>query len=159
MSTRHQFYIGGAWVDPAAPRTLGVVDPATEETFATISLGTAKDVDRAVTAARTAFDSYSQVSVKQRLEYLEKIIAGFRARLPEIARTMTREMGSPITFSTERQATVALFHFEEAARVLADYSFEEEMGAGIVRREPGPTWPRDPRPAPRSPRSRARRRS
>jgi acyl-CoA reductase-like NAD-dependent aldehyde dehydrogenase len=136
MSTRHQFYIGGAWVEPAAPRTLGVLDPATEETLATISLGTAEDVDRAVVAARAAFAAYSQVSVEQRLEYLKRIISGFRARLPEIARTMTREMGSPITFSTERQATVALFHFEEAARVLADYRFEEEMGAGIVRREP-----------------------
>lgn len=136
MSTRHQFYIGGAWVDPATPRTLGVLDPATEETFAEISLGTAEDVDRAVAAARAAFPTYAQVSVEQRLEYLERIISGFRARLPEIARTMTREMGSPITFSTERQATVALFHFEEAARVLADYPFEEEMGAGIVRREP-----------------------
>jgi len=49
---------------------------------------------------------------------------------------MTLEMGSPITFSTERQATVALFHFEEAARVLATYPFEERMGVGIVRREP-----------------------
>lgn len=136
MSDRRRFYIDGAWVDPAAPRTLGVLNPATEETIATISMGTAEDVDRAVQAARGVFDVYSQVSVDQRLAYLEKIIAGFTARLPEIARTMTLEMGSPITFSTERQATVALFHFEEAARVLATYTFEEPMGAGIVRREP-----------------------
>ena len=131
-----KFYIDGAWVDPAAPSTLGVVNPATEETFAQISLGSQSDVDRAARAARRAFATYSVTSVEQRLFWLHKIIEGFRARLPELARMMTLEMGAPITFATERQATVALFHFEEAARVLADYSFEERMGNGIVRREP-----------------------
>lgn len=131
-----QFYIDGAWVEPAQARLLAVTNPATEEAFARISLGSAKDVDRAVAAARRAFATYSTTSVEQRLGWLRKIIAGFRARLPELARTMTLEMGSPITFSTERQATVALFHFEEAARVLAEYPFEQRMGAGIVRREP-----------------------
>jgi aldehyde dehydrogenase (NAD+) len=131
-----QFYIDGAWVDPAAPSTLGVVNPATEETFAQISLGSAQDVDRAAKAARRAFTTYSEVSVEDRLSYLRKIIEGFKARLPELARTMTLEMGAPITFATQRQATVALFHFEEAARVLAQYKFEERMGNGIIRREP-----------------------
>ncbi|MBE7369025.1 aldehyde dehydrogenase family protein [Ramlibacter pallidus] len=131
-----QFYIDGAWVDPAVPATLAVTNPATEESFARISLGSRADVDRAVAAARRAFEVTSAASVKERLGWLRHIIEGFRARLPELARTMTLEMGSPITFSTERQATVALFHFEEAARVLAEYPFEERMGHGIVRREP-----------------------
>ena len=133
---RLNFYIDGAWVDPAAPSTLGVVNPATEETFAMISLGSAADVDRAARAARRAFATYSETTVEQRLGWLRGIIEGFRERLPELARTMTLEMGSPITFATERQATVALFHFEEAARVLADFQFEERMGPGIVRHEP-----------------------
>lgn len=131
-----KFYIDGGWVDPAVPSTLGVVNPATEETFARISLGSTQDVDRAVAAARAAFITYSETSVEQRLAWLARIIEGFRARLPELAHTMTLEMGAPITFATERQATVALFHFEEAARVLADFPFEERMGAGIVRHEP-----------------------
>ncbi|HEY8332711.1 MAG TPA: aldehyde dehydrogenase family protein [Tardiphaga sp.] len=131
-----KFYIDGAWVDPVAPSTLGIVNPATEETFAQISLGSRQDVDRAARAARRAFASWSDVSVEARLAYLGKIIEGFRARLPELARMMTLEMGAPITFATERQATVALFHFEEAARVLAEYRFEERMGNEIVRREP-----------------------
>jgi aldehyde dehydrogenase (NAD+) len=116
-----KFYIDGAWVDPATPSTLGIINPATEETFAQISLGSRQDVDRAAKAARRAFATYSNISVKDRLSYLHKIIEGFRARLPELARTMTLEMGAPITFATQRQATVALFHFEEAARVLAQY--------------------------------------
>jgi aldehyde dehydrogenase (NAD+) len=131
-----KFYIDGAWVDPVTPVRLGVTNPATEETFATISLGSRADVDRAVSAARAAFESFSETTVEQRLGWLHAIIAGFRARLPELARTMTLEMGAPITFATERQATVALFHFEEAARVLSAFPFEEPMGAGIVRHEP-----------------------
>jgi aldehyde dehydrogenase (NAD+) len=131
-----KFYIDGAWVDPAVLLPLGIVNPATEETFAEISLGSAVDVDRAATAARRAFATYSVTSVEERLSWLQKIIEGFRARLPELARMMTLEMGAPITFATQRQATVALFHFEEAARVLAHYQFEERMGDGIVRREP-----------------------
>jgi aldehyde dehydrogenase (NAD+) len=136
MIEKLKFYIDGAWVDPAAPSTLGVMNPATEETFARISLGSKQDVDRAVQAARRAFATYSDTSVEERLSWLQKIIAGFKARLPELARTMTLEMGAPITFATERQATVALFHFEEAARVLAQYRFEEPMGPGVIRREP-----------------------
>ncbi|KRQ99434.1 aldehyde dehydrogenase family protein [Bradyrhizobium valentinum] len=136
MMEKLKFYIDGAWVDPAAPSTLGIVNPATEETFAQISLGSRQDVDRAAKAARRAFATYSEASVEQRLSWLQKIIEGFRARLPELARTMTLEMGAPITFATQRQATVALFHFEEAARVLAQYRFEERMGNGIIRREP-----------------------
>ena len=131
-----KFYIDGGWVDPAAPSTLGIVNPATEETFAHISLGSRSDVDRAAKAARRAFAAYSVTSVEQRLSWLQKIIEGFRARLPELARMMTLEMGAPITFATQRQATVALFHFEEAARVLASYKFEERMVNGVIRREP-----------------------
>lgn len=131
-----KFYIDGVWVDPAVPSTLGVINPATEEIFAQISLGSKPDVDRAVKAARRAFTTYSETSVEERLSLLQKVIEGFKARLPELARMMTLEMGAPITFATQRQATVALFHFEEAARVLAQYRFEERMGNGIVRREP-----------------------
>jgi aldehyde dehydrogenase (NAD+) len=131
-----KFYIDGAWVDPVEPATLAVVNPATEQAFARISLGSRADVDRAAQAARRAFPAYAATSVQQRLHWLQRIIEGFRARLPELARTMTLEMGAPITFATERQATVALFHFEEAARVLADYPFEQAMGPGVVRREP-----------------------
>jgi aldehyde dehydrogenase (NAD+) len=132
-----KFYVDGRWSDPVGSAAqLGVENPATERSFAQIHLGQPQDVDRAVRAARRAFDSYSRTSVEERLGWLRAIIDGFRQRLPELARTMTLEMGSPITFATERQATVALFHFEEAARVLAAYSFEERRPTGIVRREP-----------------------
>jgi aldehyde dehydrogenase (NAD+) len=130
------FYIDGAWVDAGDAPALDVLNPATGQAVGRVRLGAAADVDRAVQAARRAFAGWSETPVAERLACLRRIVDGFRARLPELARTMTLEMGAPITFSTERQATVALFHFEEAARVLADYPFERRMGAGIVRREP-----------------------
>lgn len=136
MHERMDFYIDGRWVAPVSPRALDVINPATEEPVGRISLGGATDVDRAVQAARRAFGITAQASVEERLNWLDRIIAGFRARLPELARSMTQEMGAPITFSTERQATVALFHFEEARRILASYAFEYPMGAGTIRREP-----------------------
>jgi len=131
-----KFYIDGAWRDPHTALTLPVINPATEEAFAQVSLGSKQDVDRAVAAARRAFASYSISSVEERLSLLHRIIGGMKARLPDLARAMTLEMGAPITFATQRQATIALFHFEEAARVLASYRFEERHGAGIVLREP-----------------------
>jgi aldehyde dehydrogenase (NAD+) len=91
---RLKFYIDGAWVDPAVPAKLGIVNPATEETFAQISLGSRQDVDRAAKAARRAFATYSETSVEERLAYLHKIIAGFRARLPELAR-IVHDSGLP----------------------------------------------------------------
>ncbi|APH71616.1 aldehyde dehydrogenase family protein [Aquibium oceanicum] len=131
-----EFYIDGRWTAPADPRRLPIVNPATEEEIGRVSLGTAADVDRAASAARRAFASWSETSREERLAILGRIVEGFRARLPELARLMTMEMGAPITFSTERQATVALFHFEEAVRVLSRYEFERPEGVGIVRREP-----------------------
>ncbi|WP_235536470.1 MULTISPECIES: aldehyde dehydrogenase family protein [unclassified Sphingomonas] len=131
-----KFYIDGAWTTPLSPLALDIINPATEEAFARISMGSHADVDRAARAARVAFAQFSRTSVEERLGYLRRIIDGFRSNLQELGRMMTLEMGAPITFATERQATVALFHFEEAARVLANYRFEERMGPGIVRREP-----------------------
>lgn len=136
MGNSTKFYIDGAWVDPVTPNLLGIENPATEEEIGQINLGSKADVDLAMQAARRAFGTYSLTSRQERLDYLEHIIAGFKAKLPELAAMMTAEMGSPITFSTERQATVALFHFEEAARVLKTFEFEWQEGVGSIRREP-----------------------
>jgi aldehyde dehydrogenase (NAD+) len=131
-----RFYIDGQWVTPLGTEQLGVFNPATEEEVARIVLGSAGDVDRAARAARKAFAAYAETSREERLGYLHRIVEGFRRRLPELAHMMTQEMGAPITFSTERQATVALFHFEEAIRVLQKFEFEWAEGVGSIRREP-----------------------
>src|SRR5215813_7565748 len=136
MDNNTKFYVDGAWVDPQTPHRLDVINPATEEVAGQISLGSRADVDRAVAAARRAFTTYSQTSRDERLALLQRIINGFEARNAELARAMTAEMGSPITFSNEVQTVNALTHFKEMINVLKSYRFERFMGGTLIRREP-----------------------
>ena len=136
MENNTKFYIDGQWVAPDVPRLFDVINPATEEVAGQISLGSAEDVDRAVAAARRAFPIWSQSSIEERLALLQRIIDGFVAHNDELARAMTLEMGSPITFSNEVQTTNALTHFREMISVLKSYEFERFMGGTLIRREP-----------------------
>ena len=79
-----QFYINGAWVDPIEPKELKVINPATEEVAGVISMGSGKDVDRAVMAARRAFDSFSRSAPAERLALLERMLAAYKAHYDEI---------------------------------------------------------------------------
>ena len=92
-----QFYIDGAWVDPIEPKELKVINPATEEVAGVISMGSSKDVDRAVMAARRAFESYSHSTPAERLALLERMLAAYKAHYDEIAQAISIEMGAPIT--------------------------------------------------------------
>lgn len=130
------FYIDGAWIEPKGATPWNVVNPATEEPVGKISLGSSSDVDRAVKAARSAFASWSTTDVTERARYIAKIVEGYKARFDELALAMTREMGSPISFSKNVQAPIALFHFEEILRVLETYPFEQRRGTTMIKREP-----------------------
>jgi aldehyde dehydrogenase (NAD+) len=130
-----KFYIDGAWVAPVAAKLFDVTNPATEELAGQISLGTKADVDLAVAAARRAFPAFSQTSREERIALLERIIDGLNARSDEMARAMTEEMGTPITFSKETQFVMGLSHFEEMVAVLKTYKFEEAQGNTMIRRE------------------------
>jgi len=131
-----KFYIDGEWVEPVEPRLCDVINPATEEVVAQISLGSAQDVDRAVKAARRAFAGYSSSTREERLALLRRIIALYEARSDELAQAMTLEMGSPITFSKSAQNVMALNHLKEAVDVLSSYEFDGFMGDTLIRREP-----------------------
>ena len=133
---QRQFYIDGAWVDPVDPRPWDVENPATEETIATVSLGNAADVDRAVAAARAAFEGYSQTTREERLALLGKIIEVYQRRLPELAEMITREMGAPKWLSNAAQAPSGLAHLATAAEVLGRFEFDETRGTSRVVREP-----------------------
>ena len=130
------FYIDGAWVEPLAPHLYDVINPATEEASGQISLGTAADVDRAVRAARRAFPSYAATSRAERLEILQRIVAGFKKRSEELARAMTAEMGTPISFAKETQNAMALGNFIQQISVLTDYQFERVLKGSLISREP-----------------------
>jgi aldehyde dehydrogenase (NAD+) len=138
MSSEHhrQFYIDGAWVDPLEPRTLDVINPATEETVATISLGSAKDVDRAVKAARAAFPAFSHTSKADRLALLQRIIQAYKARYDDIAKAISLEMGAPAWLATKAQAATGIGHLNQIMTVLKDYEFEKLEGRTMIIREP-----------------------
>src|SRR5580692_7016865 len=92
-----QFYIDGAWVDPIDAKEFNVINPATEAVAGVISMGGPKDVDRAVAAARRAFDGYSRTSPAERLALMERILAAYKAHYDEIAQAISTEIGAPIT--------------------------------------------------------------
>ena len=131
-----QFYIDGAWGDPAEPRTLDVVDPATEQVAGRISLGSDADVDRAVRAARRAFDSWSRTSREERLELLGRLLTEYQARYADMAAAITEEMGAPTWLAQRAQAAMGVAHLTTAIAVLKDYAFEERHGGFDVAKEP-----------------------
>ncbi|MBB3952439.1 aldehyde dehydrogenase family protein [Aureimonas jatrophae] len=132
-----QFFIDGAWVDPAGPiRRLPVVDPATEEPFAEIALGDAADVDRAVRAARRAFETFSLVSREERLDLLRRILVVYRRRINEMGEAISREMGAPLPFAVSNQAGSGAAHLQTMIRTLEHFAFEELRGSTLVTREP-----------------------
>lgn len=131
-----KFYIDGQWVEPSGSQSLDVINPATEEPCGRIVLGNDEDVDRAVTAARRAFDSYSQTTREERIALLERIIEVYQRRMDEIAEAVSQEMGAPMKFAQAAQAPAGLGHIVTALRVLKEYEFDEQIGTTLVTREP-----------------------
>ena len=131
-----RFLIGGDWVKPADRPTLDVINPATEQPFAAISLGTTEDVDAAVAAARRAFPAWSAAPVARRLEVLGAIVEGMKARGGELAAAITAEMGAPAALANKAQVPSGIAHFKTAMAVLEGYRFEEPRGSTLIVREP-----------------------
>ena len=131
-----QFYIDGAWVDPIEPKELKVINPATEEVAGVISMGSSKDVDRAVMAARRAFDSFSRSAPAERLALLERMLAAYKAHYDEIAQAISIEMGAPITLSKGSQTGIGVGHISAMIDVLKSFKFEEMRGTVRLVQEP-----------------------
>jgi aldehyde dehydrogenase (NAD+) len=136
MRDYRKFYIGGAWVDPIVPAQLDVIDPATEAVCGVISMGSAKDADAAVMAARGAFSAFSQTSRADRVELLQNILAEYQKRYPEIAAAITEEMGAPGWLAQQAQAAIGVGHLMTGIEVLKNYKFEELRGTTLVTHEP-----------------------
>jgi aldehyde dehydrogenase (NAD+) len=136
MQDRLQFYIDGRWVDPTNGRVIDVIDPSTEKPVGRIALGSAKDVDLAVAAARRAFDSFSRTSREERLALLQAISAAYQKRYADVADTISKEMGAPMWLSKAAQAATGLGHLAQTIQVLQGYEFEEMRGTTRIVREP-----------------------
>jgi aldehyde dehydrogenase (NAD+) len=131
-----EFYIDGRWVPPAAAREFEVIDPATEAVAGVISMGGAADVDRAVAAARRAFDGFSRTTPAARRALLERILAAYRTHYDEIALAISDEMGAPVTLARQAQAAIGLAHIATMIEVLDSFKFEELQGATRLLYEP-----------------------
>src|SRR6266404_3923635 len=136
MVNRMQFYIDGAWVDPAVKKSTPVVNPATEEAMYEVALGSKADVDKAVAAARRAFLTYSQTSREERIALFEKIIEIYKTRMKDIGAAVSDEMGAPLPMAEKLQAGAGLGHIASTLEVLKNYHFEENVGTAVVLREP-----------------------
>jgi len=136
MVDRFKFYIDGAWTAPASAKSMPVVNPATEEAMYEIALGSAADVDKAVTAARRAFESYSMTTPEERAALLERVIEVYKGRMKEIAAAISDEMGAPLPLAERAQAAAGLGHLMNTLEVLKTYPFEERLGSAMLLREP-----------------------
>ncbi|NJR80029.1 aldehyde dehydrogenase family protein [Sphingomonas corticis] len=130
------FYIDGSWVEPTVASTLDVENPATEQTVGRISIGSSADVDKAVRAARQAFEGWSRTSREERLEVLQRIAAEYQKRMGDLAAAITQEMGAPASLAQRAQAPVGLGHLMTAIQVLKAFAFEEERGPTRIVKEP-----------------------
>lgn len=131
-----KFYINGEWVDPVTPKKFEVINPATEEPVGRISMGSAADVDKAVKAARAAFETFGRSAREERIALIERIIATYASRLDEIAEVISLEMGAPLWLAKAAQAPAGLAHFMQTLEVLKNYSFVENRGSTRLVREP-----------------------
>ncbi|MEZ8007937.1 MAG: aldehyde dehydrogenase family protein [Amylibacter sp.] len=127
MLDKRQFYIDGKWVNPAKKNDFEVINPATEEAFAVISLGGQEDTDAAVAAARTAFGSWQHSLKSDRIALLKSIQTEYAKREEDIAQATTMEMGAPITLSRTQQVGCGTSHIQKFIDSLEEFEFEEVL--------------------------------
>ena len=131
-----RFYIDGGWVDPIERRAIDVINPATEKAIGRVSLGSSADVDRAVAAARTAFATYAHTSKAERIALLEKVVVCYQERLDDLAKTISLEMGAPMSISTSAHAPMGLLQLNTTLEVLQGYEFQRAQGSSLIIKEP-----------------------
>src|SRR5262245_20660231 len=142
MQTHTQLFIGGDWIAPATTRTIDVVSPHTEAVIARVPDGSTADIDRAVAAARHAFDEgpWPRMTPGERADVMERLLGILQSRADEMANCITNEMGCPITFSNLGQVMATNMVLSYYVGLARTYPFEDVrpgmLGPALVRREP-----------------------
>jgi aldehyde dehydrogenase (NAD+) len=129
MLEKRNFYINGQWVAPARENDFAVIDPSTEEQCAVISLGDSADTNAAVTAAKAAFDDWSQTAKSERLALVKRLAEVYNDRAEEMAQAMSMEMGAPIDLSRSSQVGAGSWHLEGFIEAFQDFEFERDFTA------------------------------
>jgi len=128
MLDKKKFYINGQWVDSKSKEEINVINPATEENCAVISLGNQADVNEAVSAAKEAYESWAFSSKEERIGLLEKLYENYKKRWADIAEAITTEMGAPKDFASKLQAGTGASHIKSFIRYLKNFEFEKPLG-------------------------------
>ena len=136
MKNFDKLYINGTWVASSGSKTIDVINATTEEVMGRIPEGTDVDANAAVAAARAAFGAWSQTPAAKRGAYLGKIQEGIKARMSEIAATITGEVGVPIKLANLLMVGLPLGTFGNYAKMAAEFQFEETVGNSVIVREP-----------------------
>jgi acyl-CoA reductase-like NAD-dependent aldehyde dehydrogenase len=136
MASYDRHYYGGDWQASSGTETIGVVSSATEQEIGRVPRGTSEDVDRAVQAARRAFDSWSQLPLEERAQWLEKLSAAMKTRAPQIAEAISHEVGTALGYSTKVQAEFPIMMIAMNAKFLRSAKLEEELGNSLIYKEP-----------------------
>lgn len=127
MHLATRFFIGGAWVEPLSPRTLPLINPATEAPCGKVAMGNATDVDRAVAVANRAFPTWAATPPEARADLLDRLIGIYERRAEEMAALISQEMGAPITLASGNQVKIGLAHIRTFAGLLRSHSFEHPL--------------------------------
>ena len=128
MENKKNFYIDGKWVAPKSKQEIKVINPATEENCAVISLGNKEDIDYAVSSAKKAYSTWAFSPKEERIRLLEKLYENYKKRWADIAEAITTEMGAPKDFATKLQAGTGAAHLKSFIRYLKNFEFEKPLG-------------------------------
>jgi aldehyde dehydrogenase (NAD+) len=123
-----KFYINGAWVDPISKNRIGVENPATEEIVCEVAMGNAEDADRAILAARAAFDGWTYRPVTERIAVVKRILEIYNERYEDFAQIMSTEMGAPISWARSAQAWAGQVHIEATIKAAEEMVWEYNRG-------------------------------
>ncbi|WP_440693930.1 aldehyde dehydrogenase family protein [Candidatus Pelagibacter sp. HIMB1695] len=127
MLDKRKFYIDGEWVDPIKKNDFDVINPCNEDPCAVISLGSTEDTNRAVKAAKKAFETWKETSKEERVKLLEKLLTIYKKRFNEMAEAISLEMGAPMDWSTDVQTASGRDHLEDFILRLKNFDFEEHF--------------------------------
>ena len=131
-----KLYINGEWTDSVSGEYIEIENPDTKEIFAKVPRGNADDVDKAVKAARAAFETWQYTPLEERVNLMKKVLAGLKSRREELIHTITRELGSPVKVSAEVHTDPFLLETEHYIKVASEFSYEVRRQTSVVRREP-----------------------
>ena len=136
MKDKLNFYINGKWVESDSKERIEIINPANEELIGHVTSGTKDDINKAVSAASDAFQTYQFSSKEDRIEILNNIITEYENRYDDLVQVITEEMGAPTWLSQKAQASTGIKNLHETLDALKEYEFEKKESDYTLIREP-----------------------